>query len=323
MARTFFFVLGSLLLGIFALIPDQDCPVGFCDRVSDCALFEGDCPNNNLTFSVENGGICGCCRACVRFIGPNEACSIEGQRSRLGMDGVVDSGQCLPGYECKDDICAEPNSQQVPCLVKAWNALLKANANPNIRTWLHIPKCEVRRKEETGEETTMFEGFYSHIQCQGGKSGRCYCANPIDGTKLFGYEFQLDVEEKKDMNCACTLEWFERRQRLEHVTLRSELNGNYKSLQCDKDICFCVNGTTTEFIGPFLPKSLWTMLPCYDPEEFPDEMYYPFNSCGHHYNLYRIYADELEAHGTIVSYVNYPDCDPDGTYAPAQVDVDR
>ncbi|CAG0900164.1 unnamed protein product [Darwinula stevensoni] len=369
MARTFFFVLVPLFLGISALIPDQDCPVGFCDQVTECAttekaLSEGDCPEE--TYFVEDGGICGCCPACLRFLVVHSARRAELIRRYSKMvSGPEKAFRVLAFHETKlvvteqrqfrrkygkappsqPSIRAWPTNTQIPrnrldlekhspsppkedrnagehCIVKRKKALKQIHdaieAGKDIPRWLHVPDCRVRKEDGT------YKGYYAPYQCQGDlNTGRCYCVDPLTGIKIFGYQFEKEVEKTKEMNCACSLKRNELAKKKEYSTLRCELNGNYKSLQCEKDICFCVNGTTIEFIGPFLPKSLMTLLPCYDPEEFPDEMYYPLYSCGYHYNLFQERDEEHAAHGSIAKAVDFPSCDVDGTYAPVQCEIEE
>ena len=46
------------------------------------------------------------------------------------------------------------------------------------------------------------------------------------------------------------------------VTLHCLPNGNYDPLQCDQEVCFCVNSTTAEPYGATVSRDMWKGLPC-------------------------------------------------------------
>ena len=48
----------------------------------------------------------------------------------------------------------------------------------------------------------------------------------------------------------------------EDITLVCEPNGNYRQLQCQSDLCYCLNSQTGKIEGVVVPESMWTALPC-------------------------------------------------------------
>ena len=48
----------------------------------------------------------------------------------------------------------------------------------------------------------------------------------------------------------------------EDVILHCLPNGNYDSLQCDRQVCFCVNSTTGQPYGATVARNMWKGLPC-------------------------------------------------------------
>ena len=53
------------------------------------------------------------------------------------------------------------------------------------------------------------------------------------------------------------------------VTLHCMANGNYEPLQCDLDVCFCVNSTTAQPYGATVARDMWKGLSCCEYKLIP------------------------------------------------------
>ncbi|KAK3877004.1 hypothetical protein Pcinc_018257 [Petrolisthes cinctipes] len=149
-------------------------------------------------------------------------------------------------------------------------------------------------------------GRYSPVQCS--PSSTCYCVNP-EGRRLFGESLIADQDK---MDCRCAVYWDEIETKGFSQGLRCLPNGNFDSLNCQDNICFCFDeDTNTIPYGPFPLNSLLT-LPCYNTSVHREEYY---NPC-HKQQL--LWDSQSPENMVIVAEKRRPVCTPDGYYAPVQ-----
>ena len=56
--------------------------------------------------------------------------------------------------------------------------------------------------------------------------------------------------------------WEKRQAGQTAITLHCQENGNYEELQCEDEMCYCVDPATGNLYGSRLPEAAMNMLPC-------------------------------------------------------------
>ena len=93
-----------------------------------------------------------------------------------------------------------------------------------------------------------------------------WCSSPT-GVRIFGGE-KVSPDQSL-MTCGCSRKRWELEQRRGEREARRDVSlhcteaGGWESLQCDKELCWCVNTVSGAAISNVLPESLITLLPCY------------------------------------------------------------
>ncbi|XP_037082880.1 uncharacterized protein LOC119103447 [Pollicipes pollicipes] len=294
-----------VLLGLLAALAlsaraATNCPPHLSDlTVCEGAAKKGQCPAGYMYQEKLLG--CSLCSGCVAYKGFSATClpaSTTPEQSQYSI--VMKSGlalvnytDCGPGLNCTDGRCQLADST-TPCLQALHDYL---TASPP-KTYWYRPEC-------------LPDGTYAPVQCQDRTtSGVCFCVTS-DGTRIFGRDLHTN---RHLMTCACSRKFWEMTAAdRKDITLHCEPNGNYEPLQCDKDVCFCVNSTTAELYGGTVSREQWTGLPCYDPKHFPGS----YNRlCESMNRASRKVATLLVSHGIHESSNFSAKCDPDGSYYP-------
>ena len=93
-----------------------------------------------------------------------------------------------------------------------------------------------------------------------------WCSSPA-GQRIFGQE-KVSLDQSL-MTCSCSRKRWEleqetgEREARRDVSLHCTEAGGWESLQCDKELCWCVNTVSGAAISNVVPESLITLLPCY------------------------------------------------------------
>ncbi|XP_043242196.1 uncharacterized protein LOC122391920 [Amphibalanus amphitrite] len=299
-------LLVTLALTLLTPLPSADAVTTCPSTLSDQTLCEGgfedgQCPSGYLF--KENIPRLGCslCGACVRYKGLDEECSApedtpDSERYSVNMvsgRALVDTPECAAGLECG----SQGHCQLGPAPTECQKALHTYRTEGlDVKTYLYEPRCEA-------------DGTFAAVQCQTrpGSFMYCFCVNEI-GNRTNGRDL---ATEKDKMNCACSrrVEQLKAEGRKD-ITLHCMANGNYEPLQCDQDVCFCVNSTTAQPYGATVARDMWKGLPCYSSTYFPGD----YNRLCESMN---VVASEmvklLSAHGMTTSDM-YQTCDSDGGY---------
>ena len=120
------------------------------------------------------------------------------------------------------------------------------------------PQCEI-------------SGVYSPVQHKLNPSQESpvrWCSDPRGG-RIFGQE-KVTMEESL-MTCGCSRKRWELEQDKgmegqegrRDVTLHCTETGDYDGLQCDKELCWCVNTISGKPVSIVVAESLVTLLPCH------------------------------------------------------------
>ena len=170
-------------------------------------------------------------------------------------------------------------------------------------------------------------GVYSPVQQKLNPSQESpvrWCSDP-QGNRIFGQE-KVSLEESK-MTCGCSRKRWELEQNKgeegekgrRDVTLHCTETGDYEALQCDQELCWCVNTISGKPISIVVPESLITLLPCHpnvDTEAVFGSQY--LRKCENRVVSVARTRALLERHGTEWEVGREYECSYDGSFAGVQ-----
>ena len=170
-------------------------------------------------------------------------------------------------------------------------------------------------------------GVYSPVQHKRNPSQESpvrWCSDP-QGNRIFGQE-KVTMEQSL-MTCGCSRKRWELEQNkgLEgekgrrDVTLHCTETGDYDALQCDKELCWCVNTISGKPVSIVVPESLITLLPCHpnvDTESVFGSQY--LRKCENRVVSVARSQAVLERHGTAWQVGREYECHYDGSFAGVQ-----
>lgn len=216
----------------------------------------------------------------------------------------IEFDTCQPGYDCDKEqrTCTTFNAAKVSDQCEAENCgcpYLKYESTSN--DWEAAPSCDAY-------------GYFESKRCKGRDNPRCFCVD-ASGTTIYGR-----IEQKDNINatCHCSRAVNELKTILDRNdvwNLRCTQTGDYASLQCWDDICFCVDLATLQLVSNAVPIAGMTALPCYDSVAYGASYY---KICEREkLKIDRLFRDFAKKGITTIT-TDVPDCDPDGTYAQVQ-----
>lgn len=270
--------------GVTTGFPCETTP-NFCDRVY--CVPPSKCENGII---VKGGGNCGCCEVCLTYQGINDACEgVEVEPAKV-PDGVVaqyykNPTLCHPGLVC-DKTCQKPTSLD-SCVYH----LFEFSSND----WEFPPKCD-------------FYGNYDYKRCKDSSNPRCFCVDKA-GDTIFG---RLPTGSE-NVTCACSRVTNDIKAvypMLEAVMKCTE-TGDFSEMQCWDGVCFCVDKDTQIMTSVAVPMAAINVLPCWDSSLYTTTFY---GDCQIEYTRQSAIIEEFALKGLVISPIDLPSCDPDGTY---------
>ena len=149
-----------------------------------------------------------------------------------------------------------------------------------------------------------------------------WCSSPR-GDQIYGRE--KVTNEQSLMNCGCSRKRWEleqdtgEREGRREVTLHCTPDGSWESLQCDKELCWCVNTVSGKPISIVVPESLLSLLPCYPHTDTETELGSQYLRKCEHRVVSVVRSQELLArHGTHWTVSTEYECDYDGSFGAMQ-----
>ncbi|XP_042228042.1 uncharacterized protein LOC121870326 [Homarus americanus] len=268
-----------------------------CDDIDAICEYNGYPDENNKTSCGNdqeeflNPVICNCGTKCIDNLKEGDSCVVS---SPVQYPREL----CGPGLECIPDDLTKPDDAHCirnparPCI----NERLEYEADKAAGTLgpgRYKPNCDEY-------------GRYAPKQCT--PASTCYCTNS-DGMRLFG---EGPITDQEKINCECSAYWDETKKKGLNFGLRCLPNGNFDSLQCFDDICFCYDAVNmTVLVGP-LPFSMLLNMPCYDPTIHNPEYLNPCHKAQVEWD------SQGDNDSIIVGENSRPICSPDGYYAAVQ-----
>ncbi|XP_046647985.1 uncharacterized protein LOC124338009 [Daphnia pulicaria] len=283
-----FFISILLIGGSYAAYPpvgDINCYKGSCESV-ECQSV--DCSFGKLMTNPSSS--CGCCKLCLSYIGENEPCSLN-----------MNNQECGPGLTCA---AASKNSKSDYICVKMNTKCFEAQDEYEVRKLSgSLGMYETRpRCDDNGD--------FIARKCQPG--GSCYCVD-INNNRIFGESPPSYAATDAAMNCECS--------RAYQLALAGSLqsvqfphclpNGNYDTLQCVNQACFCISSTNQTLTSSIQPITAITELPCYNTDVHSADYYRP---CEMKRLKTKFFGNSYIRQNITVLGLEQPDCSPDGFY---------
>ncbi|XP_015793756.1 uncharacterized protein LOC107370279 [Tetranychus urticae] len=222
----------------------------------NCELIE--CPKINICIEpqqeiVDNIWIGGCCPGCVYISGLNESCNSFESRCRNGL--ICDESELICVQNGTTSKCIQQREKAINLNGKSFcsnRAGILVKTGFLFETSEYQPECDY----ETGQ--------YKPKQC---KTSKCYCVDPDSGEKTFG---TVESVNGSNMTCSCSValsrytsdpDNYLDYQSSRH--LHCSENGNFASLQCHDQLCFCADPSTGQQVSPLVLIDAVSSLSCY------------------------------------------------------------
>ncbi|CAG0895243.1 unnamed protein product [Darwinula stevensoni] len=239
---------------------------------------------------IKNGSIpCGCCDLCIEYLEEGERCETEPSNFPKEM--------CGPRLECRgysssndDPTCGKMNT---PC-VQRQVVYEEGSQNTTFR-----PECDDY-------------GSYAAKQCLLGSL--CYCVDK-DGIRIPGEA--AEAEQMNKMNCECSraVDYIKKTYPGAKNLPRCLANGNYDTLQCYDDVCYCIREDLTPSDTIFASPDFIDQLPCYNKSVHPPSAKH---ECIREVEEAMLLLEEMQDEADVIVGYVFPSCGPDGKYNPVQ-----
>ncbi|XP_071053909.1 uncharacterized protein [Onthophagus taurus] len=313
MTRVSFYFLFALIITVYSADENTLCTKDYCSK-QDCKNANNNVPEECRIQNATHSGIflpypgpCNCCDYCLKNLAEGDDCTV-------GDVGLSPSGSvCGNALTCEELVEKEPEGTcQLISNTECTKAQFAFDEKVNNDTIGHMELREICDRR----------GLYGHYKCIPGEN--CYCRSN-ENKRIFG-DIPYSSIANHVLNCACSATYEEvstflgRNLKIGEF-LRCQSNGDYDTVQCIDDECFCVDAVDGALTYPSQDTVNITMisnetLPCFDYEIHKENYYNPCE---------KEYLDTLEAASIFEEEVDYvvfgislPTCQLDGYYAPVQ-----
>jgi len=247
---------------------------------------------------------------------------------------VIDSARCSPNLRCflTQQEMDEEQYEHTQCLGPLEN--IQNNFEPesfkelpctyrkaDYSAFLRRADCSVRYWQPECQDLL---GVFGPVQ-QKSADSPAWCSSP-SGSVLFGKE--KATRDEPEINCKCSRKRWDLEQTKSFevdghdvnvesradVSLHCSMNGNYEMLQCDQNLCWCMNPETGLPSSKIVSENLMRFLPCYDRLNVNDKVGGKYlRKCESRSIGIERTSTFLREHGT-VWIVEDISCDPSGGF---------
>ncbi|GFU33630.1 uncharacterized protein NPIL_327741 [Nephila pilipes] len=270
------------------------CHKGFCKTIT-CETIT-HCPGGYI---APSSTYCGCCDSCIQILEENEEC----EEPLKGSLKDIKASQCEIGLKCIRGRCSL-DDPLLRCIQHRERRRKKRNQEFYSED-LWIPECD-----ENG-----------NFRATQHKKRKSICFD-THGNKLFG---QMDPEFSENMTCGCSrhMDYLQKANPSTfniHPQEHCSIYGDFESLQCIRDLCYCSDPVTGQVQGRIVKMAYINKLPCYDREIHDNGI---LKECEKELHRTRFLHFHFRLKGLEVFGMERFQCDLDGTFSPRQCDLDN